>query len=116
MSLVFSFKQKTAYDMRISDWISDVCSSALTCATTAAQTRLLDHVDYLFVRKLLAQNLAPCDIATGLEIVLVRPWGIKMQRRVDDVVFLRCGPDCHLLRPHFSAARIRSTVSVSRFS
>src|SRR3546814_18793421 len=85
-------------------------------ATTAAQTRLLDHVDYLFGRNLLAQNLAPCDIATGLEIVLVRPWGIKMQRRVDDVVFLRCGPDCHLLRPHFSAARIRSTVSVSRFS
>src|SRR3546814_8618133 len=52
-------------------------------ATTAAQTRLLDHVDYLFGRNLLAQNLAPCDIATGLEIVLVRPWGIKMQRRVD---------------------------------
>src|SRR3546814_3420904 len=25
----FFFKQKTAYDMRISDWISDVCSSDL---------------------------------------------------------------------------------------
>src|SRR3546814_2597304 len=25
--LVFFFKQKTAYDMRISDWSSDVCSS-----------------------------------------------------------------------------------------
>src|SRR3546814_9957641 len=25
--LVFCFKQKTAYEMRISDWISDVCSS-----------------------------------------------------------------------------------------
>src|SRR3546814_4157148 len=25
--VVFFFKQKTAYEMRISDWISDVCSS-----------------------------------------------------------------------------------------
>src|SRR3546814_17433507 len=28
--LFFFFKQKTAYDMRISDWSSDVCSSDLT--------------------------------------------------------------------------------------
>src|SRR3546814_6079628 len=26
---MFFFKQKTAYEMRISDWISDVCSSDL---------------------------------------------------------------------------------------
>src|SRR3546814_16173204 len=30
--LVFFFKQKTAYEMRISDWSSDVCSSDLTGA------------------------------------------------------------------------------------
>src|SRR3546814_10783518 len=29
--LVFFFKQKTAYEMRISDWSSDVCSSDLDC-------------------------------------------------------------------------------------
>src|SRR3546814_13980215 len=28
-SLLFCFKQKTAYEMRISDWSSDVCSSDL---------------------------------------------------------------------------------------
>src|SRR3546814_2110839 len=28
--LFFFFKQKTAYEMRISDWSSDVCSSDLT--------------------------------------------------------------------------------------
>src|SRR3546814_9180853 len=32
MSCVFFFKQKTAYDMRISDWSSDVCSSDLRLA------------------------------------------------------------------------------------
>src|SRR3546814_3327623 len=31
----FFFKQKTAYEMRISDWSSDVCSSDLTVNGTA---------------------------------------------------------------------------------
>src|SRR3546814_1814670 len=31
---VFFFKQKTAYEMRISDWSSDVCSSDLRFAVT----------------------------------------------------------------------------------
>src|SRR3546814_4258137 len=44
----FFFKQKTAYEMRISDWSSDVCSSDLfhssrwstTCATSSAPSLL----------------------------------------------------------------------------
>src|SRR3546814_1031860 len=36
--LVFFFKQKTAYEMRISDWSSDVCSSDL-------QDRVLSSID-----------------------------------------------------------------------
>src|SRR3546814_20003733 len=32
MSCLFGFKQKTAYDMRISDWSSYVCSSDLNAA------------------------------------------------------------------------------------
>src|SRR3546814_2031661 len=31
----FFFKQKTAYELRISDWSSDVCSSDLYCATSS---------------------------------------------------------------------------------
>src|SRR3546814_7634312 len=31
----FFFKQKTAYEMRVSDWSSDVCSSDLILATLA---------------------------------------------------------------------------------
>src|SRR3546814_4159117 len=31
IGLFFFFKQKTAYEMRISDWSSDVCSSDLRC-------------------------------------------------------------------------------------
>src|SRR3546814_4709178 len=33
---VFFFKQKTAYEMRISDWSSDVCSSDLRSIAAAA--------------------------------------------------------------------------------
>src|SRR3546814_8717334 len=29
--VIFFFKQKTAYEMRISDWSSDMCSSDLPC-------------------------------------------------------------------------------------
>src|SRR3546814_4205287 len=34
--LFIFFKQKTAYEMRISDWSSDVCSSDLTPSATAS--------------------------------------------------------------------------------
>src|SRR3546814_4838514 len=37
----FFFKQKTAYDMRISDWSSDVCSSDLL--TDLLENLLADH-------------------------------------------------------------------------
>src|SRR3546814_12463012 len=47
---VFFFKQKTAYEMRISDWSSDVCSSDL-------RADLVDHVDRL------VRQLAIVDVA-----------------------------------------------------
>src|SRR3546814_4499156 len=37
--LLFLFKRKTAYDMRISDWSSDVCSSDLKRAERIDQER-----------------------------------------------------------------------------
>src|SRR3546814_6564808 len=59
MSLFFFFKQKTAYEMRISDWSSDVCSSDLnpdlvrtmsvkppTGAGRVRMIRIGDAVDY----------------------------------------------------------------------
>src|SRR3546814_1146087 len=43
--LFFFFKQKTAYEMRISDWSSDVCSSDL------------DHIHF-YMRPVVARDLA----------------------------------------------------------
>src|SRR3546814_12331950 len=46
---VFFFKQKTAYEMRISDWSSDVCSSDLAATIetlVAALKQMLDRPDH----------------------------------------------------------------------
>src|SRR3546814_18912460 len=43
MFVLFFFKQKTAYEMRISDWSSDVCSSDL--GTVVSRSRVIDIVD-----------------------------------------------------------------------
>src|SRR3546814_9624538 len=43
-SLLFFFKQKTAYEMRISDWSSDVCSSDLHLLARVGRERQRDRV------------------------------------------------------------------------
>src|SRR3546814_15781178 len=44
MMVVFYFKQKTAYEMRISDWISDLCSSDLVVASARVDLVELDQL------------------------------------------------------------------------
>src|SRR3546814_15776802 len=48
MREIFFFKQKTAYEMRISNWSSDVCSSALSRSVTK---RLLAPSDGVLVQR-----------------------------------------------------------------
>src|SRR3546814_5200768 len=43
----FFFKQKTAYEMRISDWSSDVCSSDLFITCFIEDNFGLKNLDYL---------------------------------------------------------------------
>src|SRR3546814_10640432 len=50
-SVFFFFKQKTAYELRISDWSSDVCSSDLAVARARKIQRFLSqpfHVAEIF--------------------------------------------------------------------
>src|SRR3546814_13828583 len=48
LCLFLFFKQKTAYEMRISDWSSDVCSSDLGIHALARITEPLAHVAVVF--------------------------------------------------------------------
>src|SRR3546814_8636094 len=53
MTCVFSFfffKQKTAYEMRISDWSSDVCSSDLEKPATSSGAGVITHCTYVDAR------------------------------------------------------------------
>src|SRR3546814_10306243 len=43
--LFFFFKQKTAYEMRISDWSSDVCSSDLSCDASGEPMKGAQQMD-----------------------------------------------------------------------
>src|SRR3546814_7442601 len=54
--LFFFFKQKTAYEMRISDWSSDVCSSDLVTARPDGSSDMVPRVPHLNRRVLLAQR------------------------------------------------------------
>src|SRR3546814_3606318 len=60
---VFFFKQKTAYEMRISDWNSDVCSSDLNDAEESksphapALAFIARHISH-FLRNDVSRNLA----------------------------------------------------------
>src|SRR3546814_12072722 len=66
ISFFFFFKQKTAYEMRISDWSSDVCSSDLADRDiVAAVETLLEFV--LLDRRLAARDE---DFAAGDEAAI----------------------------------------------
>src|SRR3546814_4995905 len=72
MCLVFFFfKQKTAYEMRISDWSSDVCSSDLEPKEPAVLSP--DKTREAFIRD---WNLWVRDTATGKETQLTTD-GVK---------------------------------------
>src|SRR3546814_14766887 len=73
----FFFMQKTAYEMRISDWISDVCSSdlvrAVSLLTTDLSTRRLSAGYYSWV---FGVWLELVDLATPASIQCSTPHGI----------------------------------------
>src|SRR3546814_4400171 len=56
----FFFKQKTAYEMRISDWSSDVCSSDLTADAVG-------DIRYLGVRALVNGQIIAETTAAGMQ-------------------------------------------------
>src|SRR3546814_5711927 len=55
-SVVFFFKQKTAYEMRISDWSSDVCSSDLPTHYPASAAVRIDVGAPIYGRRRLMQR------------------------------------------------------------
>src|SRR3546814_1049273 len=70
-SFFFFFKQKTAYEMRISDWSSDVCSSDLCSPRTTARgsrRRSGKLAEIVFLRKQEARATGRIACGSGLQI------------------------------------------------
>src|SRR3546814_9317956 len=66
--MFFFFKQKTAYEMRISDWSSDVCSSDLLDAPRAGLA--LQHLLEIFLQPVLADLVAGRDVQRILGLLI----------------------------------------------
>src|SRR3546814_4805289 len=64
--VVFFFKQKTAYEMRISDWSSDVCSSDLEVEAQAQRMKMAEGRDRQLARRILPDALEH-DVAQIVE-------------------------------------------------
>src|SRR3546814_1184299 len=62
--MFFFFKQNTAYEMRISDWSSDVCSSDLLVAT-------VDVEDQDAVLDVVVDRMMELQIDEGLPIFVI---------------------------------------------
>src|SRR3546814_5455713 len=67
MILFFFLKQKTAYEMRISDWSSDVCSSDLLGPAFSDAWVLLDGQDRVVEFNPLFHGLFPRSVARTLK-------------------------------------------------
>src|SRR3546814_4543637 len=84
--MFFFFKQKTAYEMRISDWSSDVCSSDLSRLLPdahdsgrrlPAEARRLRRI----LRPAFARYLPPRARARRTDLPAVLPMGRRLVRR-----------------------------------
>src|SRR3546814_2418377 len=88
--IFFLFKQKTAYEMRISDWSSDVCSSDLSAAgrargaADAAQAHsFFSHLD-TNIQRILAGFGTLRDLVTDVRASLADAAARDAQRAEDE--------------------------------
>src|SRR3546814_17272417 len=77
--LFYFFKQKTAYEMRISDWSSDVCSSDLRTFVVGAAKGSIESIAIIRAVVALADSLGMSTTAEGaeteLEVETLRSFG-----------------------------------------
>src|SRR3546814_5916789 len=87
----FFFKQKTAYEMRISDWSSDVCSSDLCLLVPVA--RLLHDGLARFDEVDLPGDLVldgPDQRAERVQVLDLGPGAERLARTVDEIGRASC--------------------------
>src|SRR3546814_2661975 len=109
LRVFFFFKQKTAYEMRISDWSSDVCSSDLRDIAVARTQSFADQIRVAAVRAIQdAVDLAKAVQPVGRRIV--SRFGAEITDKIE--IACRCcadhpraTPACELRRDAADPAR-----------
>src|SRR3546814_2523519 len=71
MIFVFFFKQKTAYEVRISDWSSDVCSSDLVDIITFVNCTgmvevMFTDIEYIMSKSAIKGRVAPAALVYAM--------------------------------------------------
>src|SRR3546814_3069639 len=99
----FFFEQKTSYEMRISDWSSDVCSSDLRFGRLESGTAMGVVFSIMFAGGvLLMEQAAASNIDLDAECVL---YG-----QLEDILWLAPTGLASLLDPEFGRAACRESV------
>src|SRR3546814_9677123 len=119
---VFFFKQKTAYEMRISDWSSDVCSSDLVVALK------LIHQEVLIIIQVEKSPDRPSNGGHRLNLKgLIRNCLLTFKDRLDSLNhILRCGRNllidrtsradlCSLCRSEEHTSELQSLMRISYY-
>src|SRR3546814_16748078 len=106
MVCIFFFKQKTAYEMRISDWSSDVCSSDLnfyrTVVACAKKPGAKKHTPPSRPARCERSRLKPLPQLCGQP-----PYRVAANRSnapmPSSTVTISITPSCQLLAPNFNS-------------
>src|SRR3546814_3183898 len=99
----FFFKQKTAYEMRISDWSSDVCSSDLV---RKADGDLGPFAIFLIPAARNAQYAGHCHVAGSVEFNPAMAGGRMEDNAIGiDLTRLRQAPGCGKPLAHLPATK-----------
>src|SRR3546814_13380405 len=96
--LVFFFKQKTAYEMRISDWSSDVCSSDLGAGGRPLSAPPAQYVDRAIGPHVLGVGVGVGHLLAARRGRGVRDGGLVLVRGVRRHVRIGFQPDRDLGR------------------
>src|SRR3546814_7827091 len=83
--VIFFFKQKTAYEMRISDWSSDVCSSDLDQIVVSGEIIALDALESFLSKD--ALKFRRLNVSHAFHSKLMQPIVARSEER-------RVGKEC----------------------
>src|SRR3546814_295759 len=107
----FFFKQKTAYDMRISDWSSDVCSSDLSkLVQLGLEQQRMDHQRQIAVQEQNARRARASMAGVSQQIAQARAEAIR--EVLADLA--KAEADVRLAREELTKADQRSRLQVVR--